>query len=176
MRILDTQPQAKPLPTPAPDDKRWKLVVATMRKHGYAPDALIEALHAVQDAFGYLDDDSLRFAAAQLHVPLSQVYGVATFYHIFTLKPAGAHRCVVCQGTACYIKGCRALLEALEATYDIHVGETTRDGQISLLGARCLGACSMAPAAVLDDDVHGALTPDRLLATLKQWSANGHDA
>lgn len=94
-------------PTLSADEKRWRIVTATMRRNGFAPDALIETLHCVQSAFGYLDDTALRFVAHELHVPQSLVYGVATFYHAFTLKPEGHHRCILCQGTACYIKGSR---------------------------------------------------------------------
>src|SRR5215467_14899510 len=81
------------------DEKRRRMVIGTMRRNGYAPDALIETLHTVQSAYGYLDDTSLRFVAHELQVPLSKVFGVATFYHAFTLKPEGRHRCVVCLGT-----------------------------------------------------------------------------
>src|ERR671939_338975 len=95
------------------DEKRRRMIIATMRKNGYAPDALIETLHTVQSAFGYLDNTALRFVANELHIPLSQVYGVATFYHAFTLKPSGHHRCIVCLGTACYIKGSQAILQAV---------------------------------------------------------------
>ena len=87
------------------DDKRWKIVEATARRHGREPHALIETLHTVQECFGYLDETALRFVAGSLRVPLSRVYGAATFYHFFTLKPKGKHTCVVCTGTACYIKG-----------------------------------------------------------------------
>ena len=92
-------------PTLSAEEKRWRIVTATMRRNGYTPDALIETLHTVQNAFGYLDGASLRFVARELDIPLSKVYGVATFYHAFTLKPEGHHRCVLCLGTACYIKG-----------------------------------------------------------------------
>jgi bidirectional [NiFe] hydrogenase diaphorase subunit len=151
------------------DEKRRRMVTATMRKNGYAPDALIEALHTVQSAFGYLDDTSLRFVATQLHVPLSKVYGVATFYHAFTLKPEGRHRCILCQGTACYIKGSQPILQAVTKTYDIAPGETTEDGAVSLLTARCLGSCSLAPAAILDNEVVGNLTPEHILDVLEEW-------
>jgi bidirectional [NiFe] hydrogenase diaphorase subunit len=80
------------------------MVEATARRHGREPHALIETLHTVQETFGYLDETALRFVAALLCVPLSRVYGVATFYHFFTLKPKGKHTCVVYTGTACYIK------------------------------------------------------------------------
>jgi bidirectional [NiFe] hydrogenase diaphorase subunit len=156
-------------PTLSTNEKRRRMVTATMRKNGYAPDALIETLHTVQSAFGYLDNTELRFVANELHLPLSKVYGVATFYHAFTLKPEGRHRCILCQGTACYIKGSQAILQAVAKTYHIAPGETTEDGELSLLSARCLGSCSLAPAAILDENVVGNLTPERALAALEEW-------
>ena len=158
--------QAKP-PLPS-DDKRWKLVNATMRRNGYADHALIETLHSVQDAFGFLDEGSLRFVAAALDLPLSKVYGVATFYHLFTLKPKGRHACVVCTGTACYIKGAGGLVERLQERYDINPGETTEDNRLSLLTARCVGACGLAPAIVIDGDVLGKLDSESLIAKLEE--------
>ncbi|MBK5964627.1 hydrogenase HoxE [Thiocystis minor] len=161
-----TQQQAKP-PLPS-DDKRWKLVNATMRRNGYADHALIETLHSVQDAFGFLDETSLRFVAASLDLPLSKVYGVATFYHIFMLKPKGRHACVVCTGTACYIKGAGALLEGIQGRYGVNPGDTTEDDRLSVLTARCVGACGLAPAVVLDGDVLGKLATDTLIAKLEE--------
>ncbi|SDX07645.1 bidirectional hydrogenase complex protein HoxE [Thiocapsa roseopersicina] len=158
--------QAKP-PLPS-DDKRWKLVNATMRRNGYADHALIETLHSVQDAFGFLDEGSLRFVAASLDLPLSKVYGVATFYHLFTLKPKGRHACVVCTGTACYIKGAGGLVERLQERFDINPGETTEDDRLSLLTARCVGACGLAPAIVIDGDVLGKLDSETLIAKLEE--------
>lgn len=157
-------------PVLSTEEKRKRMMIATMRKNGYAPDALIETLHTVQSAFGYLDEAALRFVASELHLPLSLVYGVATFYHAFTLKPEGHHRCILCQGTACYIKGSQAILQAVTKAYQIMPGETTEDGEISLLTARCLGSCSLAPAAILDEEVVGNLTPERTLETLKGWA------
>src|SRR5205085_10120218 len=84
LRELNMPAEVAKIPPPS-TDKRWRLVGATMRRHGYTPDALIETLHTVQESFGYLDDESLRYAAASLRVPLSRVYGVATFYHFFSL-------------------------------------------------------------------------------------------
>jgi len=128
-------------PPAAPSaDKRWKIVEATMRRNGGAGSALIETLHTVQESFGYLEEQSLRYVAASLHVPLSKVYGVATFYHFFQLKPAGEHTCVVCMGTACYIKGAPQLLDAIEKEYAVQPGATTEDGKLSVLTARCLGS------------------------------------
>lgn len=160
----------KSTPVLSAEEKRRRMIIATMRKNGYAPDALIETLHTVQSAFGYLDATELRFVANELHIPASLVYGVATFYHAFTLKPEGHHRCILCQGTACYIKGSPAILRAVTKAYHITPGETTEDGEISLLTARCLGSCSLAPAAIMDEDVVGNLTPERTLATLEGWA------
>jgi len=104
---------------PPSDDKRWRIVEATMRRNGYRRSALIETLHTVQETFGFLDEESLTFVAGSLRLPLSMVYGVATFYHLFSLKPAGAHSCVVCTGTACYIKGAAQILSEIGDAYDV---------------------------------------------------------
>ncbi len=147
-------------PSPPSADKRWRIVEATMRRTGYEAHALIETLHSVQEAFGFLEPEGLRYVALSLRVPLSQVYGAATFYHFFTMKPPGKHTCVVCTGTACYIKGAPGLIQAVEDRYGIKPGETTEDGELSLLTARCVGSCSIAPVAVFDKDVIGKLKPE----------------
>src|SRR5690242_19025395 len=108
------------LMAPPSEDKRWRIVIAKMRKHGFASEALIERIHSVHEAFGYLDDASLRYVAQSLAIPPSRAYGVATFYNLFTLKPQGDHTCVVCLGTACYIKGAPQLLSTIETTAGIH--------------------------------------------------------
>jgi len=153
---------------PPSNDKRWKIISATMRKLGNQRHALIEALHSLQQAFGYLDKPGLIYVAASLKIPLSKVYGVATFYNHFTLKPQGEHACVVCTGTACYIKGARELLKSVNAQQGIGAGETTPDGRLSLLTARCFGACGLAPVVVVDSDVVGRMTPDLLQHKLKE--------
>lgn len=154
------------------DDKRWKLVGATMRKHAYSRSALIETLHSLQEAFGYLDDPGLEFVAHGLGVPLSRVYGVATFYSHFRLKPQGKHTCVVCLGTACYIKGGARILEAVEQKSFIKATQTTADKKVSLVTARCLGACGIAPAAVFDGQVLGNITPAQAAAKVGEWLTN----
>jgi bidirectional [NiFe] hydrogenase diaphorase subunit len=156
-----------PLPS---DDKRWKIVSGTMRKNGFARHALIETLHTVQSSFGYLDDDSIRFVAQSLRVPLSQAYGVVTFYHYFTLKPPGKHTMTLCAGTACYIKGADKLIAAAVEQLGIPQGQTTEDGQISLMTARCVGACSRAPVVLYDGDVVGEMTREQMLEQLERWA------
>ncbi len=154
--------------TPVPsDDKRWKIVETRMRRLGDRPQALIEALHAAQEAFGFLDTDALDYIGDTLRVPHSRVYGVATFYSFFTLKPQGEHTCVVCTGTACYINGAKDILVGLDSRLGIKPRETTPDGKVSLLTARCLGACSLAPAVIVDGAVRGKVNADELVDQLE---------
>lgn len=154
-------------PSPPSDDRRWKLVDGTMRRHGHEPSALIEVLHTVQESFGFLNDEALHYVATALKLPYSKVYGVATFYHFFSMKPPGEHTCVVCTGTACYIKGAPVLLKAIEESAGIKPGETTPDGKLSLVTARCLGSCGLAPLAVFDSDVKGKVTPENVKEHLR---------
>lgn len=160
------------IPIPNPEDNRWRVVVETMRRHGFASEALIETLHAVQSAFGYLSVEALRFVAANLHVPLSRVYGVATFYHLFTLTPPARHTCVVCTGTACHIKGAAQILAITEEGLGLTPGEATPDGSVSLQVARCIGSCGPAPLAIFDDEVVGYLTPDATVDRLRRWMSH----
>jgi bidirectional [NiFe] hydrogenase diaphorase subunit len=154
------------------EDRRWRTVNRTMRLNGNQPYALIETLHAVQESFGYLDLDSLKYVAQSLQIPLSHVYGVATFYHFFNLKPPGEHTCVVCMGTACYIEGASNILGAIKEQVGIAPGETTQDEKVSLLTARCLGSCGLAPAAVFDGEVRGKVTPPAVLDKIAGWREN----
>lgn len=137
------------------DDPRRKLVDQTLKRCQYRPDALIEVLHVAQEAYGFLGVDLLAYLANQLNLPESQVLGVATFYHAFTLRPKGEHSCIVCTGTACYVKGAGDIVKALETAHDIHAGQTTPDGRLSLGTARCLGTCSLAPLLLVDNTVLG---------------------
>ncbi len=160
-------------PTHPSGDKRFKVLEVTMKRHLYQHDALIEVLHSAQQLFGYLEPDLLYFIAHHMKLPPSKVYGVATFYHFFTLKPQGKHTCVVCTGTACYVKGADNLLAAVGEAVHVKPGETTADGEVSLLTARCLGACGIAPAVVLDGTVRGHETPESLLQHMKGWLTHG---
>jgi bidirectional [NiFe] hydrogenase diaphorase subunit len=154
-------------PAPPSDDKRWKIVETRMRRMGDRPAALIEALHAAQEAFGFLDDAALNYVGDTLGVPHSRVYGVATFYSFFTLKPQGEHTCVVCTGTACYINGAKDILTGIERELGVKPKQTTADGKLSILTARCLGACSLAPAVVIDGEAKGKVNAGDLIAQLE---------
>jgi bidirectional [NiFe] hydrogenase diaphorase subunit len=156
----------------ASGDKRFKILEVHIKKHQFRQDALIEVLHKAQELFGFLEDDLLLFVAAKLKLPPSRVYGVATFYHFFTLKPQGRHTCVVCMGTACYVKGADKVLAAVEGKAGIKAGETTPDNELSLLTARCIGACGIAPAVVFDGAVTPRQTPETTLEHVKGWISN----
>ncbi|MDW8308404.1 MAG: bidirectional hydrogenase complex protein HoxE, partial [Verrucomicrobiales bacterium] len=153
----------------ASGDKRFKILEAHMKRHQFRHDALIEVLHKAQELFGYLEDDLLLFISYKLKLPPSRVYGVATFYHFFTLKPQGEHTCVVCLGTACYVKGADKIIAAVGKAVGIQPGETTPDNKVSLLSARCIGACGIAPAVVMDGNVTPRATPDAVLDQIRKW-------
>jgi bidirectional [NiFe] hydrogenase diaphorase subunit len=155
-------------PAPPSDDKRWKIVNAAMRRNGNDAHALIETLHTVQETFGFLDEEALRYVAKSLRAPLSKVYGVATFYHFFSLEPQGRHTCVICTGTACHIKGAQGLVDAINRRFNVLPGETSADNELSVVSARCIGACGLAPAVVIDGNVTGCLSPDALVARVEK--------
>jgi bidirectional [NiFe] hydrogenase diaphorase subunit len=155
---------------------RFKPIDLALKRHHYQQDALIEVLHKAQESFGYLEADTLMYIARSLKLPLSKVYGTATFYHLFSLKPSGVHRCVVCLGTACYVKGSQPIADRLQKELGIKLGETTADGQISLLEARCVGACGIAPVVVVDDKVMGHQTSETVLDTVRAFSNQSGDA
>jgi bidirectional [NiFe] hydrogenase diaphorase subunit len=158
----------------ANNDKRFKILEVHMRKQEFKQEGLIDVLHKAQELFGYLEDDLLLFIAYHLKLPASRVYGVATFYHFFTLKPQGEHTCVVCMGTACYVKGADKILAAVEAEARIRTGETTENKELSLLTARCIGVCGIAPAVVYDGSTTPRQTPEKAVEQVKVWLSNEH--
>lgn len=135
------------------DDPRTKLINATIKKENARPDSLIQVLHTAQNIFGYLPIHVIQFIAQELKIPPSRVYGVVTFYHFFSLKPKGEHTCIVCTGTACYVKGAQSLLDAIEQKFLLKPGDVTPDNKLGLQTARCIGACGLAPAVVVDDNI-----------------------
>ncbi len=149
-------------------DERYKAIDLTMKRFKYEKDALLEVLNTAQETFGYLSEDLLIYVAAQLNLPLIRVYGVATFYHMFTFTPLGEHNAIVCTGTACHVKGADGMVAAVAKEFDIKPGETTDDGLLSLTTARCLGSCGLAPVAVLDGKVRGKETAQGLLRRVKE--------
>ncbi len=134
-----------------------------------APDALIQILHRGQELFGYLREDVVHYIAHQLRLPISRVYGVIGFYSFFSRVPQGKYTVSVCTGTACYVRGADALLRSFEKELQIKTGQTTSDGKFSLRCARCVGACGLAPVAMIGDHVHGNLKGNEVKKTLKAY-------
>ena len=149
-------------------DNRFRLLDRVITKHHSSGDALIEVLHAAQGIFGFLDNGLLIYVARALKLPLSRVYGVATFYHFFSLKPKGEHTFVLCTGTACYVKGAARIQQAVEHHCKAKFGQTTSDNKVSLVSARCVGSCGLAPVAVIDEKVYGQLAPSALVRQVEQ--------
>ncbi len=141
-----------------------------IEKHKGVPGAVMPVLQQAQDVYGYLPIEVQTMIAEGLDVPLSDVYGVATFYSQFSLNPKGKHRISVCLGTACYVKGADKLLEAIKEALGIDVGECTADGLFSVDATRCVGACGLAPVMMVDEDVYGRLTPDEVPGIIAKYN------
>lgn len=133
------------------------------------PGALIQALHSAQNVVGYLPPWVLKKVSQVLDVPLSEVYGVVTFYHFFSMKPRGRHVIQVCLGTACYVRGGQEILERLKKELQVEVGGVTPDGLYSLEVMRCAGACGLAPVMRVDNDVHKRVNPSKVIEILKDY-------
>lgn len=148
-------------------DPRVKLIATKLKKEQYKPDALIEILHAAQNAYGYLPMEILKYISSALHLPPSRVYSTVTFYHFFSLKSKGEHTCLVCTGTACYVKGAKEILNEIEEKMGLKAGEVSADGKLGVQVARCIGACGLAPAVVIDDEVAPKMTAENIVSILK---------
>jgi len=124
------------------------------------PGSLIAIMNEAQEIFGYLPIEVQLYISKEMNVPLSEIFGIATFYSRFTLKPSGKCKINLCMGTACYVRGAAMVLEKIKEKLGIEVGETTEDGKFSLEPTRCLGACGLAPVMMINGEVFGRLTPD----------------
>ncbi|PHV71034.1 NAD(P)H-dependent oxidoreductase subunit E [Sporanaerobium hydrogeniformans] len=132
--------------------------------------ALISVLHKAQSLFGYLPKEVQVFVGKKLGVPVSQVYGVVSFYSFFTMLPKGEHPISVCLGTACYVRGADKVLDAFKKELGIEIGETTPDGKFSLDALRCVGACGLAPVVLIGDKVYGRInTADEVRKILSEY-------
>ncbi len=151
-----------------PDD-RFNKLHDVIEKHKDQPGSLIPVLHEAQQLFGCLPEDVQQFVAKGLGVPESEVYGVATFYSLFSLKPKGKWTVNVCLGTACYVKGAANCLEALKKELGIDIGGTSKDGLFTLQGVRCVGACALAPVVVIGDTVYAKVKPEDIKRILAEY-------
>lgn len=148
-------------------DERYIAIDRTMKRFKYEKDALLEVLHSAQEIFGFLSEELLIYISTNLRVPFSQVYGVATFYHLFNFEPLGKHNCIICTGTACHVKGSADIVATLSERFGVEVGNTTDDGLFSLSIARCLGSCGIAPVVVLNGKVCGKEAPETMVSTVE---------
>ncbi len=150
-------------------DPRYGQLDQLIKEYQGKPGALIPVLHKAQEIFGYLPENVQVKVAEGLDVPLSEVYGVITFYSLFSTKPRGKHTIGVCMGTACYVKGAAQVLEALQKELQVKVGDTTPDGLFTLTMTRCLGACGLAPVITIGDDVYGRLVAEKVPEVLNNY-------
>ncbi|MDI6823945.1 MAG: NAD(P)H-dependent oxidoreductase subunit E [Bacillota bacterium] len=150
-------------------DPRFARLDEVIERYGRNPSALIQVLHEAQKLFGYLPEQVQMRVARRLGLPVSHVFGVSTFYALFSLRPVGRHRIQVCMGTACYVKGGEQLLADLQERLGVGIGETTADGRFELQAARCLGCCGLSPVITVDGDVYAECKPRLLPAILKKY-------
>ena len=148
-------------------DPRVKLIAAKIKKENHRPESLIEILHTAQNAYGYLPMNVLAYITRSLRLPPSRVYAAVTFYHFFSLKSKGEHTCLVCTGTACYVKGAQAILQELEKQFGIKAGQVTADQKLGIQVARCVGACGLAPVVVLDDEVEAKVSAETIIHEIR---------
>lgn len=144
-------------------------VLEIVAKHQETDGKISGILGDIQKKYRYLPEEALRQVARELKVPLSQLYGVATFYAAFSLEPKGEHLISVCHGTACHVKGAVQLTERLEQELGIKEGQTSRDGKFTLESVRCLGCCSLAPVISIDGKTYGRLKPEDVPEVVTSW-------
>ncbi|QSX05191.1 NADH-quinone oxidoreductase subunit NuoE [Sedimentibacter sp. zth1] len=131
--------------------------------------SLMQILHKAQEIFGYLPFQVQKFISEKTNIPISEIYGVATFYTQFTINPKGKHKIGVCLGTACYVRNSQAILEKIMDELKIKVGETTSDNLFTLDATRCLGCCGLAPVMMIDDEVYGKVDPSKVPEILNSY-------
>jgi NADH:ubiquinone oxidoreductase subunit E len=142
----------------APAAEKFDELKCFIEEHRHQRGALMPVMQKAQEIFGYLGEEIQACISENLGVPMTEIYGVATFYSQFALEPKGKHVIGVCLGTACYVRGAQAVLDALAKELDVPVGKTTPDGLFTLEATRCLGCCGLAPVLMIGDDVYGRLT------------------
>jgi NADH:ubiquinone oxidoreductase subunit E len=152
------------------NQEKYKRIAEIIEEYKSKEGSLIQILHFAQGICGYLPLELQQFIAQQMKLPLSEVSGVVTFYSFFSTKPRGKNTIKVCLGTACYVRGGKKIVDRLRAMLGIEVGETTTDGKYTLEVMRCIGACGLAPAIMLNDKVIQRVNPDKLSSILEEFS------
>ncbi len=150
-------------------DEKLEKIQSAIQQFKMIKGALIPVLHEIQDIYGYLPEPVLKVVSTELNLPMSEIYGVASFYHFFSLTPKGEHVIHVCMGTACYIKGAQTVLDRLSTELNVAVQGTTEDNKFTLEATRCLGACGLAPVMTIGEKVHGRLAPNNVPKILNEY-------
>lgn len=146
------------------------LIDEILEKYKGMDGALIPVLQESQNVHGYLSKEVIEYISAKMNIPSSQIYGVVTFYAQFHLNPRGKNVIRVCQGTACHVRGAKAILKAVEEHLGVSAGETTPDLSFTLETVACIGACGLAPVMMVNEDTHGRLTPESIPEILSKYS------
>lgn len=147
----------------------WTQIDQILETNRPIAGSIITALRECQDVVGYLPVELLDYISDGLNLPSSEVYGVASFYALFSMTPKGRHTIKLCLGTACYVKGIKEVLSRIENEFDIEEGGTSEDRRFSLEGVRCLGACGLAPVMVIGEDTHGDVTSNKIMDILENY-------
>ncbi len=151
------------------DDDKYAAIANVIDMYRDKEGSLIQILHLAQQIYGYLPLELQVYIADSLEIPLSEVSGVITFYSFFSTQPRGLHTIRVCLGTACYVRGGKKIVESLKEKLNVEIGGTTADGKFTFEVARCIGACGLAPAMMIDDVVYKQVNVNKLNAILAKY-------
>ena len=169
MRVEEIKVEEKTLEDLEKEDNRYQKLHNIIQEYKDQEGSLITILHQTQNIFGNLTRDILIYIAKSLGIPLAEVYGVVSFYPLFSMKARGKYTIEICMGTACYVKGSEDILNALKEKLDIEPGEISEDGRFTIETTRCMGACSLAPVISIDDDVHSQVKVEEISGILEQY-------
>jgi len=147
----------------------WQKIDIVIETNKYTSGAIITVLRECQEIVNYLPVELIDYIADGMSLPRSEVFGVVSFYSLFSLKPKGRHTIKVCTGTACYVKGIREVINRIEGEFDLKEGGTTEDRRFSLECVRCLGACGLAPVMVVGEDTHGDIAAENVIKSLEDY-------
>jgi len=150
-------------------DEMWSKIDEIITGNKAIPGSIIGVLRECQDVVGWLPVELIDYISDGLNLSRSEVFGVASFYSLFSLTPKGRHRIKVCMGTACYVKGIKEVISRIGNEYHVKEGCTTEDRRFSLEAVRCLGACGLAPVVVVDQDTYGDVKADKVIKTLNKY-------
>ena len=162
--IPDTHPEHSDITA-----EMWSKIDEIIAENKAIPGSIIGVLRECQGVVGWLPVDLIDYISDGLNLSRSEVFGIVSFYSLFSLTPKGRHRIKVCMGTACYVKGIKEVISRIDNQYQVKEGCTTEDRRFSLDAVRCLGACGLAPVVVVDQDTYGAVKADKVIETLDKY-------